>query len=169
MNHIVQYYVEGEDEKKLIDVLKTDMRLIIPGKVQKLNVVEQQIKKTHFINMKNHTMVVLVFDTDTGKEDILNKNIEILMQCSLVSEVVTIPQVKNLEDELIRCCDIKDIKELLGSKSKKDFKKDFIKVENLKNKLLEHKFEFKKLWIKLPENGYKGILNKADKIRNSCF
>ena len=76
MNHIVQYYVEGEDEKKLIDVLKTDMRLIIPGKVQKLNVVEQQIKKTHFINMKNHTMVVLVFDTDTGKEDILNKNIE---------------------------------------------------------------------------------------------
>ena len=32
------YYVEGDDEKKLLDVLKTDLRLIKPGKVQKLNV-----------------------------------------------------------------------------------------------------------------------------------
>lgn len=31
---IFQYYVEGDDEKRLIEVLKTDMRLIIPGKVQ---------------------------------------------------------------------------------------------------------------------------------------
>ena len=29
---IFQYYVEGDDEKRLIEVLKTDMRLIIPGK-----------------------------------------------------------------------------------------------------------------------------------------
>ena len=27
---IFKYYVEGDDEKRLIEVLKTDMRLIIP-------------------------------------------------------------------------------------------------------------------------------------------
>lgn len=39
-SEFVQYFVEGEDEKKLINVLKTDLRVIRPGKVQKLNVVE---------------------------------------------------------------------------------------------------------------------------------
>jgi hypothetical protein len=43
---ILQYYVEGEDEKKLIEVLKTDMRLIMPGKVQILNVVQNRISDT---------------------------------------------------------------------------------------------------------------------------
>jgi hypothetical protein len=40
---IFQYYVEGDDEKRLIEVLKTDMRLIIPGKVQILNVVQERL------------------------------------------------------------------------------------------------------------------------------
>lgn len=35
-----QYYVEGEDEKKLLSVLKTEMGLIVPGKIDKLNVVQ---------------------------------------------------------------------------------------------------------------------------------
>ena len=38
-NSIVQYFVEGEDDKKMIDTLKTQMGLIKPGKVQVLNVV----------------------------------------------------------------------------------------------------------------------------------
>ena len=37
-NTIYHYFVEGEDEEKLIQVLKTDLRCIIPGKVQKFNV-----------------------------------------------------------------------------------------------------------------------------------
>lgn len=31
-----QYYVEGQDEEKLIQVLKTELRLIEPGKVEKI-------------------------------------------------------------------------------------------------------------------------------------
>ena len=31
----VLYYVEGDDEKKLLDILKTDLGVIKPGKVQK--------------------------------------------------------------------------------------------------------------------------------------
>ena len=43
----VQYYVEGEDEQKLVNTLKTKLGVIKPGKVQKLNVVEQEITSMH--------------------------------------------------------------------------------------------------------------------------
>lgn len=36
----VQYYVEGEDEEKLIQTLKNDLGIIRSGKVQKLNVID---------------------------------------------------------------------------------------------------------------------------------
>ena len=35
-----QYFVEGEDEKKLVDVLKSDMKLIVSGKSQVFNVTQ---------------------------------------------------------------------------------------------------------------------------------
>ena len=38
-NKYYQYFVEGDDDKKFIDTLKTEMQLIIPGKVQKFNVI----------------------------------------------------------------------------------------------------------------------------------
>ena len=38
----VLYYVEGEDEVKLIDVLKSNLRVIRAGKVQKLNVLDRK-------------------------------------------------------------------------------------------------------------------------------
>lgn len=40
-----QYFVEGEDEEKLVKVLKTDMQLIAPGKVSCFNVVEKKLKE----------------------------------------------------------------------------------------------------------------------------
>ena len=46
--------------------------------------------------------------------------------------------MKNLEDELIRSCDIRQIKELTGSKSNKDFKRDVIKDNSFHKKLLKH-------------------------------
>ena len=33
MGKYYQYYVEGQDEEKIIQVLKTELRLIEPGKV----------------------------------------------------------------------------------------------------------------------------------------
>ena len=37
---IYHYYVEGEDEKKLLDVLKGELGCIESGKVDKVNVVQ---------------------------------------------------------------------------------------------------------------------------------
>lgn len=161
----MQYYVEGEDEEKLINTLKTDFGAIRPGKVQKLNVVECELTNARLMTLCPGTMAVLVFDTDTGHADILNRNLERLKRCSAVSEIVTIPQVPNLEQELVRSCDIKRAVELLGSKSKKEFKADLIRVTNLANKLREHHFDINQFWCGLPPPPYQNIANLSKKIK----
>lgn len=161
----VQYYVEGEDEEKLVNVLKTQLGLIRPGKVQKLNVVEQEITNIRLRTLKQGTMVVLVFDTDTGNVDILKKNIKTLEACSSVSEIVLIPQVANLEAELVRSCNIRKIEELLNSRSRKDFKSDLISVTNLANKLREHQFDINLFWNRRPASPYQDIENQAVKVK----
>lgn len=160
-----QYYVEGEDERALLAVLKTEMELIVPGKIDVLNVVQQKVTSTRLMSLKKGTTVVLVFDTDAGNTDVLKENLEILNKCSQVNGVICIPQVNNLEDELIRSCDIKQIKELLGSKSNKDYKHDLISEKNLKNKLLAHSFNMDEFWAKTPQNNFKDINNQAASIK----
>lgn len=164
-NKFVQYFVEGEDEEKLIYALKSDLGVIRPGKVQKLNVIEQILSDARLMTLRPGTMVVLIFDTDTGQSDILNRNLQRLKICPAVSEIVTIPQVHNLEDELVRSCDIRMITELLDSKSNKDFKTDFIRANNLVQKLKEHKFDINRLWSQPPASPYQKITNQAEKVK----
>lgn len=161
----ILYYVEGEDEQKLIEVLKTKLRVIKPGKVQKLNVIQKQITHARLRTLKPQTMVVLVFDTDTNNIDMLNLNLEILNLCSSISEIVTIPQVRNLEEELINSCNIKNITELLNSKSRTEFKNDFIRTTNLDKKLMEHGFDINLFWNKQPKSPYNSISNQSGKIK----
>lgn len=161
----VQYYVEGDDEKKLVNTLKNQLGVIITGKVQTLNVVENKINNNILRTLKKGTIVVLIFDTDTKKVDILNNNIEKLTNCSFVSKVITIPQVSDLEDELIRSCNIKKITELLNSRSKKDFKRDLIHVTNLNKKLKEHAFDINLFWNQQPESPYNNISNESKSVK----
>ena len=138
-NRNLLYLVEGDDEKKLVNTLKNSMGLIHPGKVQKLNVIECNITDLHLRTLAKGTIVVLIFDTDTDNVARLDKNIEKLKSCSAISAVVTIPQVPNLEGELVRSCNIKVIAELLNSKSTKD---------NRRNRLT-NKAHFAKRWTLL--------------------
>ncbi len=160
-----QYFVEGEDEKKLVNTLKSDLELILPGKVQVFNVAQDMLTKLRIGNLKTGTKVVLIFDTDAGNLSVLKDNIAFLNKASAVSEVITIPQVYNLEDELIRACNIKQIKELLGSKSAKEYKHDLIKAKNLAQKLKDHQFDLEKFWCSRDDNIYKEIENRANKIK----
>ena len=74
----VLYYVEGEDEVKLIDVLKSNLRVIKAGKVQKLNVLQQEITTARLRTIKPATMIVLVFDTDTNNHNIIAEVVDML-------------------------------------------------------------------------------------------
>lgn len=164
-NTIVQYFVEGEDDKKVIDTLKTQMGLIKPGKVQVLNVVTAEITDLRLRALSPGTTVVLVFDTDAGNVDILNRNIKKLKDCKAVSNVITIPQVPNLEGELLRSCDIRKIEELLNSKSKSDFKSDILRVTNLAAKLREHKFSIDRFWTATPGQPYQNVQNQSSQVK----
>lgn len=165
MGKYYHYFVEGDDDKKIVDTLKTDLQLIIPGKVQKFNVIEKTLKKNHLMGLKNGTTVILVFDTDTGKVKILRKNLEFLKSQSIVKDVICITQVKNLEDELVRSTSVKEIKELTKSRSNSEFKTDVLRATNLGKRLSECSFNFSNFWNRQPENEYRGLINEADKIR----
>jgi len=161
----VQYYVEGDDEEKLVNVLKNELRVIRPGKVQKMNVVQNEFTEMRLRPLLPGTMVVLIFDVDAGNIETLQKNTKMLEKYPRISEVVTIPQVRNLEEELIRSCGLKNITELLNSKSRSEFKSDIIKVSNLARKLQEHGFDINKLWIGRATSPYEGIPNQSDKVK----
>ena len=160
-----QYYVEGQDEEKLIQVLKTELRLIEPGKVEKFNVVSEELTKLRIMSIKMATIVVLVFDTDAGNINTLKKNIKFLKEQKAIKNVLCITQVKNLEDELKRSCDIKDVKELTGSKSNSDFKHDIRKEKQFGKKLLKKGFDIKKFWAQTDNYIYKEISNDANEIK----
>ena len=158
------YFVEGQDEEKLVSVLKTDLKYIISGKVQVFNVIEQKLTKLRIMSLKPNTIVILIFDTDSGNSEILLENIKLLQKETNVKEVICITQVKNLEQELIRSCNIKEIKELTNSKSNKDFKRDLIKVTQLGKKLLNHKFDFDIFWAS-EDKKFQNVKNEAYKIK----
>ena len=158
------YYVEGEDEKKVVDTLKKDMKLIRPGVSQVFNVVENELTNARLMTIKENTTVVLIFDTDTGNTEKVRKNIELLKKARNVKEIVCITQVKNLEDEWVRSCDVKKPQELTGSDSLTNYKRALRKITNLDKKLKEHHFDFQK-FCKKSDPVYEDIKNESDKIR----
>ncbi len=160
-----QYYVEGEDEEKLINVLKSEMQCIEAGKVQVLNPVTEKITAMRLRTLKKNTTVILVFDTDVSDSKILEENIKMLKKCPNVKNVYCIPQVRNIEDELAHCCNIRSIGDLLGTSGSKELKKRLIGEKNLKRKLEQAGFDIHKLWSLLPDGSFRTIGNDAEKIK----
>lgn len=158
------YFVEGEDDRKVVNTLKTDLQWIKPGKGQVFNVIEEELTSLITRTLKPGTIVVLVFDTDTGKKNTLLKNIRFLQKDSNVKQVLCIMQVKNLEDEFLRSCAISQIKELTGSKSNSDYKRDLLRQSNLADKLKKHQFQFEKFWNS-SDKVYESICNDSAQIK----
>lgn len=149
MNRTCVYYCEGEDDQKLIDALKSSPSKIQPGKSKKLNVVQNLIPKSILLGIKPDTNVVLIFDTDvTTNLDVVKKNIENIKKYCRGVKIINLLQVKNLEDELVRCTDVKSVLELTKSKSLSNFKADFRKMKNeqCRNMLDRHKINVERLW-----------------------
>lgn len=149
------YLVEGETEEKLVSVLKTELQVIVPGKVQKFNILQKALQESYVRHFKPNTVVICVFDTDIDhlSLNIFNQNMKILQNARyVVNHVVCIPQVKNLEDELIRSTDIDHVQDLLPSLSIKEYKRDLVRInrDKLALKLQQHHFQIDKLWIKNP-------------------
>ena len=87
MNKVV-YFVEGECEEKLINALKQEPSAIRPGKVKKINVIQNVLSTSQLIQIQTGTIVVLVFDTDVPQTDCLKKNLKLLeKKCTQVKTI----------------------------------------------------------------------------------
>lgn len=159
-NSRFQYYVEGDCEKKLVRTL-IDHQLIVPGKTEVLNPIQEVLKSTHLRTLAPKTNVVLVFDTDVPKTEILKKNLDFLDSQSSITRKIMIPQCSNLEDELLRCTDIKRIRDLLNCAHDSDFKSAFIEEKRLYEKLVLHHFNLELFWSSTPGKPF------ADFIQNN--
>ena len=92
-----QYYVEGQDEKKLVDTLKSN-GYIVSGKVEVFNVLQEPFTLLRIRPLKQNTVVILIFDTDVEMVEVLIENIKFLKRQKNVKEIWCVTQVKNLED-----------------------------------------------------------------------
>lgn len=168
MNKTVMYFCEGEDDLKLIDALKVLPYKILPGKSKKLNVVQTLIPKSVLVSIRPGTTVVFVFDTDVIVNlDIVKKNITNIRKYCQGVTVVSLLQVKNLEDELVRCTTVKDVKELTKSKSLSNFKAEFKKMRNeeCRHALERHKINIRKLWMTKAPSEFDFIQRNSEKIK----
>lgn len=167
-NARIQYYVEGQCEIKLVKTL-IENKLIIPGQTDVLNPIQERVKSTHLRKLPRNTSIVLIFDTDQITTEILQTNISFLTSAPNIKRIITIPQVHNLEQELLRCTDIRHIRDLLNCTHDSDFKTSFIEEKRLFSKLQAHHFDIKKIWSSDPEPPYNkiGIRNQSHLIKLS--
>lgn len=103
------YFVEGETEKKLIDFLKSETGHIQTGKSRVVNLFQTPITSSFLSNIPQKTTIIIVFDTDLANPNkkLFDKNLLKLSKSKNVEEIILIPQVSNLEDEIVHCTDIK--------------------------------------------------------------
>ena len=66
MDYRYFYYVEGQCEKKLIDLLK-EHQLILPGRIEVFNATQDLFNSARLRLLPPRSVVILIFDTDTGE------------------------------------------------------------------------------------------------------
>ncbi len=167
MNDKCIYYVEGPCEQQLIAALKETPRKLIPGKIKVFNVVQNLIPKSQMLSIQKGTIVVLAFDTDVSQTAILKKNLELLNRYCGKLKIIFLPQVLNLEDELVRCTDVQTVMELTKSGSVKNFKTDFckMKTKDCRSMLDRHKLDCSRLWMTKTPETFSFIDNNSSQIK----
>ena len=125
-----RYYVEGECEKKLVDTLKAN-QMIISGKSEVFNPVQDYFNYMHIRTLPQNSIIILIFDTDKKETSALVRNLEFLRGHSFIKEVLCIPQILNLEDEILRSTNIKHIRDFFNCKRDSEFKQKFLEEKQL--------------------------------------
>lgn len=160
------YFVEGKCEVALLEALKANPPLIKSGKIRKLNLIQEKIFNSVLMGISSGTKVAFVFDTDVAFTRQLKSNIELVRRHCKFSEIIYLPQVRNFEDELVRCTDVSRVEELTQSAGKKDFKKDFCGNRNCRALLERHHLNMAKLWVTQPPSNFDcDVVLNGEKIK----
>ncbi len=155
MNTRCIYFAEGDCEAQLLSALKLHPEKIRPGKVRVFNVIQNLIPKSQLLTLQVGMTVVFIFDTDTEQTGRLQQNIRRVQKYCRV-RLLTVAQVLNLEDELVRCTDVHEVQELTQSKSKRNFKSDFCRMrpEDCLGMMTRHHLDLQRLWSNEPPAAY---------------
>lgn len=167
-NDIIVYIVEGETEQQIIKAIKSEY--IFPGRVYVQNLTQNEITSAFLRTLKPKTKVVIVFDTDVDGAhgaNTLFKNTVKLRKFAQVKQVITIPQIKNLEDEIVRSTTLKRLRDLINSKSDSDFKRDILRTHesHILSVLKKNSFDIREFWSRSPRGIYQEFKNEAEAIK----
>ena len=165
MKNNVIYFVEGKCEVTLLRALKENPQKILPGQIREFNLIQQVIPKSILMMIRPGTKVVFVFDTDVPVTQYLRSNIYLVKKTCTKVEIIFLPQVKNLEDELERCTDVSRVSDLTQSASKKDFKRDFCAKKNCRVILDRHNLDVSKLWMTTRPKEFSFVSSNGNKIK----
>ena len=164
MAKLLQYYVEGECEEKIINAFQHEEVGFLAGKIDVINPAKQSISKLRISQLKKDTIVVLVYDTDAANEKILNDNVRLLKQSKNVKAIYHVQSVNNFEDEIVYATNISNINDVFKTKGVNEFKKQFIAHKDIVKKLNNISFDIKLIWSR-DANNLKSFINQGDKIK----
>lgn len=161
------YYVEGESEKALIAALRQPPLRLPPGKVKVLNPVQNLIPRSLLLTLQPETIVILVFDTDVPRAECLRKNLDHLRRYCAKVKIITLAQVLNLEDELVRATDVKAARELTQSATASEFKTDFCAKPPAECRALleRHRLDMEKLWAAQPPEPFSFVEQNGGQVK----
>ena len=167
MNTRCIYFAEGDCEAQLLNALRLHPEKILQGKVRVFNVIQNLIPKSQLLTLQAGMTVVFVFDTDTEQTERLRQNIQRVQRYCRV-RLLTVAQVLNLEDELVRSTDVLSAQELTQSKSQHNFKSDFcrMKPEDCLAMLRRHHLDPEKLWEKEPPAAYNFVRQDGKAVKH---
>ena len=80
---ILHYFVEGENERKLIETIKN--KYLYSGKIKVMNVIQNKVPRSILRTLERET---IVFDTDIEKIDILDENIKLIKSSNNVRDII---------------------------------------------------------------------------------
>ena len=68
------YYVEGDNEKKVVDTLKErGNEYIVSGKSNIFNIIQEKIKKSQLMTLNKSTVAIVIFDNDVLEDRTQNQ------------------------------------------------------------------------------------------------
>lgn len=130
----------------MVDYSKNkDIKIFKNGETILLNIMNEKLTGLKIQQIKEDDLVVLIYDTDVNKTNILEYNISFFKSLR-INNIIHVQSVENFEDELIYSCNIKNVNEIFKTTKVKEFKSKFIKCKNIKEKLKEIDFNGEKIW-----------------------
>ena len=159
------YYVEGECEERLINSYKIPpFSCFKPGKVEVFNFIQKRISNQRLLTLNRNTIVILIYDIDVEKTEVLDDNIKKLNEFGF--KVYHIQSIRNFEDEIVYSTDLKNINEMFNTESADEFKNYFIHQDKLVNRLKKEHFRIEKIWSRVNK---KSPFNKYSKEESLKF